>query len=638
MRRRWLLVLAVAVGCAESETPPTAPADDIDQIDAVDAGPGVSENFGVTETEGDAACDNLNTAHCVFPFPSDYYRVDGRLEFGETSLPKGVDGKHVDKHAFSHRDGYSPVTPMLFRFEGALLTGTASVLDIASSLLPESLTVILDTETGERVAHWVEHDHFSVDGGMPVFTLRLPQRLAWNRRYIVAVRGLVYADGALVPADPGFAALRDQTASTAVGLHERRARFETDVLAPLAEAGVDRTGLQLAFDFTTSTEANTTTRLFAVRDRMLEAIGEDGPDIVVDEVETGDFGAWVHATVQVPSFLHPADDSGVRRLRTDADGAPVIEGEESVTIDILIPPTLLADGGEAPILQYGHGLFGSRTEARKGWLTDLAERKGFMVVAADMTGMSEPDVGIWGVVLTSDVSQFPALAEKPLQGLCNHVAIARAVKRFTHDAVAADPTRVYYYGNSQGGTLGAILMALHKDVQRGVLGVPGGAYALLLNRSAGFSEFSGILKIPFPDPLDLSAMFGLLQTGIDQLDPLSYVQDIAPRQVLLQVAKEDAWVENQVSFLLGRSIGAPLLTPTPRPVWGFEEKPYPLKGSGVTDFDFGKPDNPNPTAPPPTEHDTHEDLRRLDVAQDQLWHFLETGEIASFCEGPCDPR
>ena len=45
----------------------------------------------------------------------------------------------------------------------------------------------------------------------------------------------------------------------------------------------------------------------------------------------------------------------------------------------------------------------------------------------------------------------------------------------------------------------------------------------------------------------------------------------------------------------------------------------------------------HPVAPPPEEGCTHEDLRGLPAAQDQLWHFLETGEVKSFCDGVCDP-
>ena len=92
-----------------------------------------------------------------------------------------------------------------------------------------------------------------------------------------------------------------------------------------------------------------------------------------------------------------------------------------------------------------------------------------------------------------------------------------------------------------------------------------------------------------------------------------------------------------MSFLLARAVGAKLLTPAVRPVWGVPEVPYPFSGTAMVEFDFGKPQNPDPTMPPPKANDTHLDLRKLPAGQAQLWHFLETGEVKSVCDGACDP-
>ena len=652
---------------SSADAPPLAPEDSTssDTVDAARAQPGRDENFGVVESQGHPDCEGLNASHCLLPFPSDRFRVSDaqtvELAFGPESLPETAFGGRLDREAFRQRDGYSPVTPVLFRFPGATLQGTASVLDIDASLAPDSPTVVLDAESGDRVAHWVEHDHFTVAGDAPVTTLRFPTRLAFGRRYVVAVRGLVDAAGLEIEADPGFAALRDQTASAVVGVHARRARFEEEVFGALEAAGVERAGLQLAFDFTVASQPNSTARLTVMRDRMLEAIGAQGPEYTVQDVielpEDPYLAVRVEVVAHVPSFLLPPDAQGVRRLRLDDDGQPTAEGFEDVPVEVQIPKMAFGDGAPTvALLQYGHGLFGSRAEARKGWLRQMAAERGFAIVSADMQGMSEADIGVWGVVLTGDVSAFPHVAEQPLQGLCNHLAIARMMaqrfaldddSRFTRAGTPVlDPARLYYYGNSQGGTLGALLMSLQPDIQRGVLGVPGGAYALLLNRSTAFSEFAGIIKIPFPDPVDFAVVFGLLQTGFDHMDPLSYVQHItseplpgAPtHRVLLQVAREDSQVHNQVSFLLGRSIGASLMVPTPREVWGFDTQPYPYEGNAVVEYDFNKPPNPNPTAPAPAKHDTHGDLRVLPAGQAQLLRVLETGEVINPCDGACDPE
>jgi hypothetical protein len=130
--------------------------------------------------------------------------------------------------------------------------------NITDSLKDAIKTVVLDAATGERVAHWCEFDHFTIEFEIPVYTLRLAGALGFGRRYIVAVRGLVNAESGTIDADSGFAALRDQTASTVRSIHDRRERFETETFTPLDSAGVSRDELQLAFDFTTASEEHVT--------------------------------------------------------------------------------------------------------------------------------------------------------------------------------------------------------------------------------------------------------------------------------------------------------------------------------------------------------------------------------------------
>jgi hypothetical protein len=43
-------------------------------------------------------------------------------------------------------------------------------------------------------------------------------------------------------------------------------------------------------------------------------------------------------------------------------------------------------------------------------------------------------------------------------------------------AILAPNPAAYYTGNSQGGILGTVYMAVTQDVTRGVLGVPGNLY------------------------------------------------------------------------------------------------------------------------------------------------------------------
>ena len=51
-----------------------------------------------------------------------------------------------------------------------------------------------------------------------------------------------------------------------------------------------------------------------------------------------------------------------------------------------------------------------------------------------------------------------------------------------------DTSAVFYDGNSQGGIFGGTVMSIAQDITRGVLGVPGMNYSLLLTRSSDFAD------------------------------------------------------------------------------------------------------------------------------------------------------
>lgn len=626
-----------------------------------------ANNFEVVETDGELDCDGLDPTHCVFPFPSDYFRTEeggvSKLRFFDGSLPV-VNGQNIDPTFFNENDGFPIIPPIYFALPGETLAGMPTHDAIDRSLVKESRTLVLDADSGELQPHWAEWDHFALEGGVAkvpvnVVALRLAKRLAFSKRYIVAVHSAVAADGSSPAAPAGFAALRDRTASTVKGVHGRRAHYEAKVFPVLEKAGIDRGSLQLAWDFTTGSEADATGTMLAMRDRMYELIGADGPEYTITKVEVdprGEIGLSVTGVAQVPSFLE-GTEAEVRRIRRGPDGKPLAEGFEPVEFELQFPKRLTDSTTERwPVLQYGHGLLGRKTQAHGGWLREQANQYGYVVVAIDYQGLSSNDgENIWPGVLTRSYEKVPHLAEKAHQGTINALAIVRMLKgRFMRDTdprytrsgtPLIDGETFYYYGNSQGGTQGTVIMSLHTDVTRGILGVPGCAYSFLLTRAGLFTEeYLPVIQTSISDPLDFVAFMGLMQIGFTKLEPLNYAPRIhgnpfpgtPSHEVLLQVAKEDSQVGNQVSWLLARTTGSKLTTPTPRDVWGVEGTDQPFTGNGATLYDFGLPENDRPNYPVFVDT-THGALRSVIPAQQQIDRFLRAGEVKQFCDGVCDP-
>ena len=657
------LPMFLMAACAADPTPPA----DTDVV-------GVDANFGVEETEGIDGCDNL-LPDCFYPFPSRaLIAPDGRIApLPPEAVPVSGTGGTFSTDVLSDHVGFGTASPILWRFAGAVLPADIGPFDPSRSVSDDAVVVVIDAATGARIPHWVEPDVRAADADPPVWVIRPSIPLPRGTEIVVGVRGLTDAAGTVLPAAEAFAPLRDATASRHLGVHARRPHFEDVVFPTLDAAGFARDQLQLAWSFPTQSGDRATALLLAVRDAIFAALPTSGPPYTLERVlectgvdEPADcppgIRVVVDGTVDVPSVMLPPDDLGIRRIRRDSDGRPVVEGAESWPFRLQLPDIAFTGPDPVPVLQYGHGFLGSRGEANNGWLREQAQRQGFAILATDMQGMSNAITTTWLNVLLRDGGRFPQLAELALQGVVNQLVQqrmvrtslaqdARAAFRRDDDRLAWDPDTVWYAGNSQGGSVGTVVMATSLDVTRGLLGVPGSGYPFLLHRSTVFDAYDVALRTAYPEPDAISRFLGLLGTGFDAFDPLTFAPhmhgDPLPgtpdHEVLLHVAKEDQQVVNEASFILGRAAGGVLMTPAVRPVFGLPEQPYPASpGAAVVEVDFGIPDDPTPLDPPdgdpadPAGSDTHGWLRRFLPAQDQMTHFLRTGEVIDVCEGePC---
>ena len=76
----------------------------------------------------------------------------------------------------------------------------------------------------------------------------------------------------------------------------------------------------------------------------------------------------------------------------------------------------------------------------------------------------------------------------------------------------------------------------------------------------------------------------MLQEQLDEVDPISYADHlISPRfegrlplRAQLHMAVHDSQVNNLVSEWVARSAGVPLLTPSPKEIWGLDTILTPL--------------------------------------------------------------
>lgn len=615
-------------------------------------------------------CNPVDPARCVLPYPSSFYLREAdtptgyQVAFPAAAMPVSDNDVTLDPKYLNEKDGFSTLPALLFYFADVELTGVIGHQDLEAYAAADAKTVLLDVETGERVPHWVEFDATAPGAGERLVVIHPATPLRHGARYVVGVRGLTKKGGDPVDVSAAFAALRDKVGTGDGAVEGQRVRYNLDIFPALEEAGFARAELQLAWDFVTVSRENSLGRMQWLRDDVLAAIGPEGPPYEIKSTEDADcaamdasIGRTLIVEMTVPLYTE-TDEPGALLTRDDA-GMPFRNGTKEVEVMVRIPCSLIDQPSpvKGRILQYGHGLLGGYGEAKGGYLSRMADDNRWIVVASDWTGMkSEDTIGVVSV-LTENPTGFPTVPERSMQGFTEFLAAMRLVTTGLVDDPAVtfmagdgepysaiDPDKRSYYGNSQGGILGGAYLALSPDIERGVLGVGGAPYVLLLPRSADFDNFFGLLKGLYSDHRDIMVLISLFQNLWDPGESAGWAwamnrepdPEIGPKQVLLQVAIGDAQVTTLGAQIQARAFGAATVAPQTRPVFGVEEKQPGFTGSALVEWLYTDiPPEPVESVPPDKAFDPHECPRREAAAQQQLRDFLEEGVVNQYCEGIC---
>jgi hypothetical protein len=634
-------------------------------------------------------CDPLTPSYCGFPFPNDYWTVADastvtakRLALPEVVMPATTNGTRSNPNAFNEMDGFSLGVAAMTHMPGATIAGLATPESIPTSLEPDSPTVIIDAETGERLPHWVDLDEYVVQAKIrvdameplpefeidrPLEELRAEQALMLRpavrpddaTRYIVAIRNVRDGNGAVIEPSPGFAALRDDTPSTDDVIESRRAHFE-DIFTRLEDAGIAREDLQIAWDYTTASRENNTSAMVHIRDDALERFpnGVSYSIALKNEDLIGGIACRLEITFDMPLYMTQGETGGL--LNLGEDGLPEQNGTFEYTAAMIVPESAQTTG--AALVEFGHGQLGAKEQVLG--FQEIAAQANFATFGLDWKGFSSDDVPtVINGIVGGDLSEFRRIPERMHQGFLNFLMAMRTLsveaqggpttpfnQALTNDCGGAmiDGTRRYYFGGSQGGILGASLMALTTDIERGLIAVPGQSYNLLLNRSVNFDEFAPAIYGNYNwNALDMQMNLALIQGLWDRAEPTGYSKHIRTdrlpgtpaHEVLIQVSKSDHQVTNLGAHIMARTIGGIVnLAPTIRDVWGIEVKEGEHVGSAMIEIDFGNPDAPITNIPPWADdmRDPHGRATELQALGSTLVTFYETGRVQNPCNGPCD--
>lgn len=643
---------------------------------------------------------------CMLPFPNDYYtRADAnsptgkRIQFTSAGMPANKDGVHVDPSDYSASDGFSQGAGIALKIPG--IESAAAVT--ANSLVPindigryadtDQRVVVIDTDTGKRWPIWANIDsnaHLDQDR---LLEIKPAKNFSAEGHYIVALRNLTDVDGTPLQAPTAFRYYRDQIPSAQGAVNARRGHFE-DIFKSLKKAGIKRSDLYLAWDFTVASDENNYARALSMRDRAFQELGDTNlsdqtiqgvaPAFTVDSVTNYSIGQnskvarRVIGHYTVPCFLEPNCLAG-GTMDLGSDGLPTRNGNYSSNFDCIIPRVAL----DGPLtekmrpMMFGHGLFGRADGVTGSVNPQLAQEHKMVVCGTDEIGMSGDDP-VQIIPALMDLSKFEVLPDRLAQGLLNELFLARLM--YHPDGMVTSPAfqngdgntagepvirtdHVYYMGASQGGIMGGPLTALSPDFTQASLLVGGMNYSMLLPRSIDFDLYAGFMYPAYPNEMARPLLFSLIQMLWDRSEPNGYAHrmtdnplpDTPKHNVTLQVALGDHQVSNFSAEVEARTVGmathGPVLDEGRWPgmdvAWDIPRiTEYPYHGSNFIYLDGGpmRPDPGNPnktigTTPPPFENianrngeDPHGAPRGADQAVEMTSTFLQpNGYIDNVC-------
>ncbi len=664
------------------------------------------------ELPTEAKCEFIaspGSTTCMLPFPDDYYTkadptspTGRRIDFRELAMPTNSSGVPIETAPYNVGDGFSPGSVITLKIPGIETTADVEAMNavpinhLSRYKAKNAPVVVIDASTGQRWPIWVEIDS-TVKPEKANLEIHPALNFISGHRYIVALRNLRNAKGQHLQAPEGFRYYRDNLPSSEEKVNERRAHFN-ELFAKLEAAGIQRSSLYLAWDFTVASDQNNTGRVLYMRNTAFSALGDNNlanghvegtsPTFTVTKVENepdpGVVARRVEGDFLVPCFLFPSCAPG-GTMELNGEGDPIESGVWTANFECIIPAVATTGAGESarPSL-YGHGLFGSVSEVEANAQRSLSENHGIVQCATEEIGMGETDLPD-AIAATQNLSLFDRITDRLQQGLLDELYLGRAMispsgfttsAAFHQDGTMATPSvlnikHLYYNGNSQGGIMGGALTAISPDFTRASLGVPAMNYSVLLPRSVDFDEFAQFLYPAYPDEEERPLIFDLMQLLWDRAEPDGYAErmtsdplpDTPPHQVLLDVAFGDHQVTDFQAEVEARTIGAlahePALYPGRWPntnvLWDVPRiGNYPFNGSAIYYWDGG-PVRESPlgsgsfagTEPPPYENlpntageDPHE-LPRETAAEQQLVSDFFEGAIPKTdrCNnGPCYSR
>ena len=637
-------------------------------LQSAETEPIVEEEIQVTlptivAVEQTTGCDNLNPIHCMLPFPSDAFLIEDnstmtglRVNYAENTLPVSGSlsnsGENAEIESLNLMDGMSPSTQIMTAFSTLPnLTGVADQYTVGLSMETGHATTLLNIDTGEKIAHWVETDARADDAEATILFIRTMRSLDPNTAYGIGISGLG------VTPSVAFQAILDGLQTDAPDVEARQNSMAVLINA-LNESGHDIANLNEAWQFHTASLDSIVGPTLSMRADALDRLGDDGIGCTVEDVDDdwmddtdADFRRII-GTYTVPQYLEWQNPPS--KISTDANGTPQFVENAEIPFTLVIPKILADNNESGPLVVFGHGFLGNGrstvSTAAIGWMQEYE----VAMIGTSISGWSGSDMDTIFMGL-ANISYFEHQSDRLQQMLVNQMALARTFKGVCSDIAElynngtnlVDSSDVHYMGYSLGGIYGASITAFSPDIDRAALWVGGSGFSTFIERSTNYATFADGFVLPqaYPERNDRAVLIAVCQHMWDATDAETWLRfaengygdEIGPFNVLSTISVNDAQVPGLSSDRSARTAGIPVLNGSMRLPYGIDVADGPITGSAIVYWDGGYDAMPDTNAAPPLGDAglAHNEIAPIVQVNSMVEDFLLTGIINDTCNGSC---
>lgn len=525
--------------------------------------------------------DGSRQAFLDTPWPSDLLRrPDGGIDLRAFPNPQNVQTLEEYLELFQSAPGYASSGALYFHVEGGV-DPSSLPKDPAASMSEDASVFLVELAAPTRripIEHRVYEDGTAFLPAGSVAVLPLLGAVVRGPSALVVTRKARHATGApLGPSEDMRALLTcaslDVEPAPDCGPYER-------LLSDLG-LGVDEVALMQIF-----TPYEATKGLEAAFEWLLEQQPPAVTGLVKTEVRqlyTVYEGVVTLAQFQRGTPPYRSFDGQSGGFVLDDEGVPVVQRYEDVRFVLTVPKGTAPQGGW-PVAVYGHGtggnLYSGVGDGPRAEAHQLA-RAGYAMLAT-----SEPlHLGRAGFAAGSEeIDTFNFL--NPLAGRDNWRQSALEKAQLIHSVVnlslsaevtggapiAFDEERVSYFGHSQGGIVGALLLGVEHRVEGAFLSGAGAGFApSLIEKTEPVSleqVLRTLLSLPADEVVDrFHPVPNLLQIWIEPSEPLNYGRlwrERSERRMPHLVATAglvDPYTPKSTQFGLAGAFGLPVVEP-----------------------------------------------------------------------------